>query len=208
MTSSSSGSPAYEIIADPKFAQDLRRLELQAASRPAEYGHLYRETMRELLKLQHGTSDGRHPLGHESGKGDLRDCVTSYIKSDPQKKADHRLVFREMPPAEPAQLPRRELLALKPRQGSSGIYAHVAARLGRHPQDRQPGLNVFGDRRPGLRENAAQRKAELDTKRAIAHAFPGQQPLASSRPLDPAAFGRRSPVGARAAPGRATGRSA
>ena len=89
-------------------------------------------------------------------------------------------------------MPQRELLAVKPRQGNNGIYAHVAARLNRHPHDRQPGLNAFGDRPVSLRENAAERQAELDAKRAIAHAFPGQQPLATSRQLDPAAFGRRS----------------
>lgn len=200
-------SPAYEVIACPKFELDLEHLRRQAIANPARHGHLYRETMRELTKLQYGTSDGRHPLGYESGKGDLRDCVTSNVQSDPQRKADHRLVFREMPPAGPGRLPRRELLAVKPRHGSNDIYAHVAARLNRHPHDRQPGLNAFGDRKVSLRENAAQRQAELDAKRAIAHAFPGQQPLATSRPLDPATFGRRSPAGTTAARTSAPGRT-
>ncbi|MFI5697563.1 hypothetical protein ACIA58_37240 [Kribbella sp. NPDC051586] len=143
----------------------------------------------EELAVQ--TSDGRHALGYESGKGDLRDCVTAYLQSDPQQKADYRLVFREMPPAEPGGLPRRELLAVKPRQGAGNIYEHTCARLNRNLHDRQPGLNAFGDRMPGLKQNQAQRRAELDANRAIAHAFPGQVPLATSRPLSAAQFGVR-----------------
>jgi hypothetical protein len=48
---------------------------------PAAHGHLYRETLREIEKLRTGDSDGHHPLGYESGKGDLRDCVTAYVQS-------------------------------------------------------------------------------------------------------------------------------
>jgi hypothetical protein len=114
-------------------------------------------------------------------------------------RADYRLVFREMPPERPGGPPRRELLAVKPRQGSNGIYAHACARLERHPNDRQPGLNTFGDRPAGSGGNQAQRQAELDEMRAIAHAYAGQQPLATSRPLDPAQFGAR---GARAPSGQ------
>jgi hypothetical protein len=158
---------------------------------PAAHGHLYRETLREIEKLRTGDSDGHHPLGYESGKGDLRDCVTAYVQSDPQKKADHRLVFREIGPAAPGGQPRRELLAIKPRQGSGNIYEHTCARLNRHPADRQPGLNRFGDRAASSGGNQAQRKAELDTMRAVAQASAGQQPLSTSRPLGAAEFGRR-----------------
>jgi hypothetical protein len=117
--------------------------------------------------------------------------VTAYVQSDPQKKADHRLVFRESGPATPGGQPRRELLAIKPRQGSGNIYEHACARLNRHPNDRQPGLNRFGDRAASSGGNQAQRQAELDAKRAVAQAWAGQQPLSSSRPLDPAQFGGR-----------------
>jgi hypothetical protein len=37
-------------------------------------------------------------LGYEAGKGDLRDCVVGYVQSDPEQKADYRLVFREIGP--------------------------------------------------------------------------------------------------------------
>jgi hypothetical protein len=125
----------YSISASPKFAQDLQFLRSRAMADPAAHGHLYRETLREIEKLRAGTSDGHHPLEYETGKGDLRDCVTAYVQSDPQKKADHRLA-------------------------SSG-------------------------------GNQAQRRAELDTQRAVAQAWAGQQPLSTSKPLDAAHFGRR-----------------
>jgi hypothetical protein len=87
----------YSISASPKFAQDLQFLRSRAMADPAAHGHLYRETLREIEKLRAGTSDGHHPLGYETGKGDLRDCVTAYVQSDPQKKADHRQVRRSVP---------------------------------------------------------------------------------------------------------------
>ncbi|MER7247980.1 hypothetical protein [Kribbella sp. NPDC000426] len=155
-----------------------------------------------MKQLADGTADGRHVLGYESGKGDLRDCVTAYLQSDPQAKADYRLVFREMPAAEVGGLPRRELLAVKPRRGAGNVYEHTCARLSRNLHDRQPGLNAFGDRMPSLKQNQAQRQAELDAHRAIAHAFPGQVPLTTSRPLAAVQFGvRRSPPTPRPGPG-------
>ena len=92
---------------------------------------------------------------------------------------------------EPGGLARRELLAVKPRQGAGNIYEHTCARLNRNLHDRQPGLNAFGDRMPSLKQNQAQRQAELDANRAVAHAFPGQVPLATSRPLAASRFGGR-----------------
>jgi len=185
-----SGEQNYQLLVSPKFAQDLQLLRSRAIADPAGHGHLYRETLREIEKLRTGKSDGHHPLGYETGKGDLRDCVTAYVQSDPQKKADHRLTFRESGPAAPGGQPRRELLAIKPRQGSGNIYEHTSARLTRHPDDRQPGLNQFGDRPASSGGNQTARQAELDAKRAMAHAWAGQQPLATSRPLDPAQFGK------------------
>jgi hypothetical protein len=149
--------------------------------------------LREIERLRTGTSDGHHVLGYEAAKGDLRDCVTQYLRTDPSRKAEYRLVIREIGPAGPGQLPRRELLAIKPRRGRGNIYAHVCARLNRHPDDRQPGLNRFGDRRPDARGSEAVRRAELDAKRAIAHAWSGQQPLRSARPVS-------APLGSRGSP--------
>jgi hypothetical protein len=198
----------YLVVGDEKFHQDLHFLQQQAKANPATYLHLYRETLREIERLRTGRTDGHHALGYESGKGDLRDCVTAYVRSDPGRRADFRLVFREMAPAAPGELPRRELIAIKPRRGPNNIYAHVCARLHRHPSDRQPGLNRFGDRRPDSRGSQAARLAELDAKRAIAHAWSGQQPLRTTKPL---AIGARGPdlrsqlVGAaRAGPGQQT----
>jgi hypothetical protein len=200
-----SGAQRYELVLGEKFAQDLMRLAADARSDPSKV-FLRQQVMKEMRALAAGASDGHHPLGYESGKGDLRDCVTSYVQSDPQQKADHRLVFREMPPAGPGQLPRRELLAVKPRQGSGNIYEHVCARLNRHPHDRQPGLNAFGDRPAGSGGNQAQRKAELDAMRLVAHTYAGQQPLATSRPLDPASFGSRGAKPQVTGPAKGTGK--
>lgn len=172
----------YEVIVSDKFAVDLRRLTADARADPSRV-HLRQQVLAQMKQLAEGTTDGRHALGYESGKGDLRDCVTAYLQTDPRGKADYRLVFREMRAAEPGGLPRRELLAVKPRQGAGNIYEHTCARLNRNLHDRQPGLNAFGDRMPGLRQNETQRQAELDVNRAVAYAFPGQVPLATSRPL-------------------------
>ncbi|MGW6200963.1 hypothetical protein ACWF0M_32780 [Kribbella sp. NPDC055110] len=184
-----SGAPQYEVIVCDKFAEDLRRLAADARADPRKV-YLRQQVLAEMKRLAEGGTDGRHALGYESGKGDLRDCVTAYLQSDPQEKADYRLVFREMPP-EAGGLPRRELLAVKPRQGSGNIYEHTCARLNRNLHDRQPGLNAFGDRMPSLKQNQAQRQAELEANRAIAHAFAGQVPLATSRSLAAAQFGVR-----------------
>jgi hypothetical protein len=168
------------------------RLAAEAGKEPSgPAGYLHRQVLKQISDLGRGSAGGRHVLGYESGKGDLRDCVTAYLQSDPQAKADYRLVFREMPPREPGGIPRRELLAVNPRQGAGNIYEHTCARLNRNLHDRQPGLNAFGDRMPSLRQNQAQRQAELDANRAIAHAFAGQVPLATSRPLTAAHFTSR-----------------
>jgi hypothetical protein len=183
-----SGAAQYEVIACDKFVEDLRRLAADARADPRKV-YLRQQVLAAMKHLAQGVTDGRHALGYEAGKGDLRDCVTAYLQSDPQQKADCRLVFREMPPAGPGRLPRRELLAVKPRQGPGNIYEHTCARLDRNLHDRQPGLNAFGDRMPSLKQNQAQRQAELDANRAVAHAFAGQVPLATSRPLATAQFG-------------------
>jgi hypothetical protein len=185
----------YLVVGIEKFHQDVRALRAQAGAVGGRYRHLYRELLREIKRLRTGATDGHHPLGYEAGKGDLRDCVTAYLRSDPGGKADYRLVFREIGPAAPGQLPRRELLGIKPRRGRNNIYAHVCARLSRHPDDRQPGLNRFGDRRPDARGSEAARRAELDAKRAIAHAWGGQQPLGSARPVESPLIPRGSPSG-------------
>jgi hypothetical protein len=58
---------------------DLERMRRQAKADPSQYRHLLRNVLRELDDLRDGTSNGHHPLGFESGKGDLRDSVTPYI---------------------------------------------------------------------------------------------------------------------------------
>ncbi|GAA0589070.1 hypothetical protein GCM10009534_24110 [Kribbella sandramycini] len=65
----------------------------------------------------------------------------------------------------------------------TAAYAHTCARLGRHLFDQQPGLNRFATIGVVTAVNAADRQSEMDTRRAIAHAWAGQQPLRSSRPL-------------------------
>ena len=80
----------YLVIGLEKFHQDLHFLRRQANASPAEYRHLYREVLREIENLRDGSTDGHHTLGYEQGKGDLRDCVTAYIRSDPSRKPDYR----------------------------------------------------------------------------------------------------------------------
>lgn len=174
----------YRLVAGPEFDLDFRRIDRAASRNPlGPEAVLRRQVLRMMLDLANGKTDGHHALGFEPGKGDLRDCVTTYVQSDPQSRADHRLVFREMSPAAPGEFARRELLAVKPREGRNNIYAHVCARLERHLYDRQPGLDRFGDRGAGSGGSQVERQAELDVKRAIAHAWDGQQPLSSSRPI-------------------------
>ncbi|GAA1691347.1 hypothetical protein GCM10009745_40830 [Kribbella yunnanensis] len=181
----------YLLIAGPEFDLDYRRIDAAAQRNPGgPEAVLRRQVLRAMLDLANGRSDGHHGLGYEPGKGDLRDCVTEYVRSDPQYKADHRLVFREMAPGAPDGPPRRELLAIRHRRGSNNVYAHVCARLGRQMFDRQPGLDRFDGMTGG---NRAERQAELDVRRAIAHAWDGQQPLRSSRPLT--VGGPRAPAG-------------
>src|SRR6266487_4339641 len=177
-----SRAQVYELLLADGFVNDLRSLAADARRDPGRV-FLRRQVLRLIEDLANGTTDGHHPLGHEAGKGDLRDCVTAYLQSDPQESADYRLVFREIGAPGPGGLPQRELLAVKPRRGANNIYAHVCARLNRHPGDRQPGLTRFGDRVPGEGGSEAARRAELEMRRAIAHAWAGQRPLASSRPL-------------------------
>ncbi|MFI7067603.1 hypothetical protein ACIBL3_41865 [Kribbella sp. NPDC050124] len=177
-----SGRPTYELLLTHKFVDDLRRLAADARRDPTQV-FLRQQVLRQIEQLSTGATDGHHALGYEPGKGDLRDCVVGYVQSDPERKADYRLVFREIASAESGDLPRRELLAVRPRHGPNNIYAHTGARLDRHPSDRHPGLNRFGDRPANSGGSEAIRQAELDTKRAIAHAWTGQQPLTSSRPL-------------------------
>lgn len=191
----------YDVVADPGFARDLMLLRARAKSDPVRHLHLYRQVLALIESLRDGLDNGHHALGYEPGKGDLRDCVTAYLQSDPQRRADHRLVFREIGPAAPGGRPRRELLAVRPRRGTGNVYEHVNARLDRHPADRQPGLNRFGDRAPGDRAGRRERQAELDAKRAIAHAWAGQRPLTSSRPLTGTRPAGREP------PGRPGGRA-
>ncbi|MEV0803654.1 hypothetical protein AB0I34_38590 [Kribbella sp. NPDC050281] len=144
-----SGDTRYLIVGHEKFHQDLHFLRQQAKAGAGSYRQLYREVLREIERLRAGTANGHHALGYESAKGDLRDCVTSYLQSDPERKADYRLVFREIGPTAPGELPRRELLAVKARGGRNDIYAHVCARLNRGSYDRQPGLDRFGERGAG-----------------------------------------------------------
>ncbi|MFI5730960.1 hypothetical protein ACIA49_12625 [Kribbella sp. NPDC051587] len=178
-----SGAAGYVLIAGPEFDLDYRRIDAAAQRNPGgPEAVLRRQVLRAMLDVANGRSDGHHALGYAPGKGDLRDCVTEYVHSDPQRKADLRLVFREMAPEVPGSPARRELLAIRGRHGVNNVYAHVCARLGRQVTDRQPGLDRFG-RESVSGGNGAARQAELDARRAVAHAWAGQRPLRSSRPL-------------------------
>jgi hypothetical protein len=94
----------------------------------------------------------------------------------------------------------RELLAVQPRHGDRNIYEQPSARLGRDLQTKQPNLDRFGHRPASSGGNQAQRQTERDAKRAIAHAWTGQKPVSSPRPLDAAQFGDRHPQQTAASP--------
>lgn len=178
-----SAGVGYQLVAGPDFDLDYRRIDFAASrDRSGPEAALRRELLRTMLDLASGKSNGHHALSYAPGKGDLRDCVTAYLRSDPQQPPDYRLVIREIGPTAPGGMPRRELIAIKPRRGPNNVYAHVCARLSRHPDDRQPGFDRF-DNWHDLTGGSSSRQAELDAKRAIAHAWDGQQPLRSSRPL-------------------------
>ncbi|GAB3919419.1 hypothetical protein GCM10011575_30400 [Microlunatus endophyticus] len=185
----------YELLRPPQVELDLLRIQRLAETDPANYVYLFLKVDREITGLQSGEANGYHALGYEPGKGDLRDSVTCYIQSDPHRRPDYRLVFREMPPECAGGPPRRELIAVRPRRGPGNIYEHVLARLHRHPDDLQPGLGVFGMRRSGRGGNELARQAELAAKRAIALAFAGQVPLSTSRPIGSAGVGLRAGLG-------------
>ncbi len=143
----------YLIVGIEKAHQDLHFLRRQARTSSAAR-QLYREILREIERLRTGATDGHHALGCEPGKGDLRDCVTAYIRSDPERKADYRLVFREMAPTAagqlaspgvtrgqtPARTERRLRTCLRSAQPSSGRPAAGSQPLRRPPArwPRQP----------------------------------------------------------------------
>jgi len=183
--------PHYELLGSADFFADLAELDSHVAADPTgPSAVLYRNLLREIRDLRTGRSDGHHVLGYEEGKGDLRDCVASKLQSHPEQKADHRLTFREIPALNVGgELNGRELLAVQPRQGADNIYVQTATRLGRDLRSRLPRLDRFGDRPAWSGGNEVQRQAERDIRRAIAHAWGGQKPLATSRPLIPAQFG-------------------
>lgn len=105
---SRAGPASYEVVLGHGFVTDLQRLSAAARRDPSgRLARLRREVVRTIDQLRAGETDGHHPLGFESGKGDLRDCVTAYVRADPQDKPTHRLVFRETGAAEPGGLPRR-----------------------------------------------------------------------------------------------------
>jgi hypothetical protein len=185
----------YVVLVGEGFAQDMRALYEQSVREPSgPSAVLRRNVLREMASLASGASDGHHVLGYGAGQGDLRDCVASKLQSDPQHKADHRLTFREIPAMNlEGDFDGRELLAIQPRHGDGNIYEETSTRLGRDLQTQQPELDRFGHRPPSSGGNQAQRQADRDAKRAIAHAWTGQKPLSTSRPLDAALFGGRRP---------------
>jgi hypothetical protein len=194
--------PAYELMIGEQFIEDYRRIAEEANRNPGgKADFLRKQIVREMSDLISGASDGHHVLGYEAGKGDLRDCVASKLQSDPQRKADHRLTFREIPAMNlEGDLNGRELLAILPRHGNDNIYEQTSTRLGRDLQTQQPDLDRFGHRPPSSGGNQTQRQADRDTKRAIAHAWAGQKPLTTSKPLDAALFGNRRPQQTTASP--------
>jgi hypothetical protein len=76
------------------------------------------------------------------------------------------------------------------RAGSTRAFSFGVRRGHRHVTDEGNGIST-ADRPVFSGGNQVQRQAELDAQRAVAHAWAGQQPLASSRPLDAAHFGGR-----------------
>jgi len=186
--------PVHELLIGEQFSDDFRRLAEEADRHPGgQADFLRKQILREMSDLMSGRSDGHHVLGYEAGKGDLRDCVASKLQADPQRRAEHRLTFREIPAMNlDGDRNGRELLAVHPRHGDNNVYDATSTRLGRDLTTRQPELDRFGDRSASSGGNEAKRQADRDTQRAIAHAWAGQKPLSTSKPLDAAQFGTRA----------------
>lgn len=73
----------YELVLGTKFVEDLQRLAADARRDPTQRAaYLRKQVLAEIKALTEGASDGHHALGYGVGKGDLRDCVTCYLRSD------------------------------------------------------------------------------------------------------------------------------
>jgi hypothetical protein len=194
--------PPYDVLLSGGAVQDLRQMRDAAEQEkqqfpndktPANNVHrtLYKETLREIHKLEAGTSNGHHVLGHHLGRGDGRDTVVSKVSSGPGP-ATHRLTFREIPARNASGKNARDVIAVAPRHGPNNVYEQTGTRLGRSPNEKLPQLDRFGDAQVSSGGKAHQREPMLEKNRQIAHAFDGQTPLSSSRPLSETEFGSRT----------------
>jgi hypothetical protein len=121
----------YELVPTEAFKNDLRRLHEQALEKPGgPEGRVVRVALSALEDLQSGRENGTHTLNFMTTHADLSDCETTYIGPDPVRRPTHRLIWRELPPAGPGRLPRRQIIALGPRDGAE-IYREVGRRLDR-----------------------------------------------------------------------------
>ncbi|HEY3001137.1 MAG TPA: hypothetical protein VGJ44_02205 [Kribbellaceae bacterium] len=104
--------PVYTLLAGEGFLEDLRPLADPAQDRDS-VEHVWEVLAQTLDDLASGRSDGRHRLGFQPGRGDLRDCVVSYLRPEPGAPAVYWLIFREIDARHVGGgRPARELLTL------------------------------------------------------------------------------------------------
>lgn len=126
----SQAQPAYELRFFPGFKEDMKHLGASAMDNPrGPEDRLLRVTLNKLAWLKDG-GHSTHALDYMPSYGDISDCDTTYVGTDPDVKPSHRLIWREFAPSRPNALPVREVIALGERQ--FGAAYHIAAqRLGR-----------------------------------------------------------------------------
>jgi hypothetical protein len=143
---------AYELAYTAEFIEDLQDLNAEAEQDPrGEAAKTLRVTVSALHDLRSGRERGTHRLGYMGTYPDLSDCETSYIGTDPNRRPEHRLVWRELPPAQPRGLPRRQVIALGPREGGE-VYREAGRRLEREPGIRLENLPSSAERAVASRE--------------------------------------------------------
>jgi len=99
---------------------------------------------------------------------DLSDCETTYVGTDPNRRPERRLVWRELPPKERGGKPRRQVIVLGPRDAGEA-YHEAGRRLGREAGVRLLDLPSTAERAAADRETLRRvRDSARDTARDVA----------------------------------------
>lgn len=125
-----SSSPGHDWRPHPGLSRDLGELHDRAIRSPGGPEHkLLKVALNALQYIQDG-GNGTHALEFMATYPDLSDCQTSYLGTDPNRKPSHRLIWRETPPEQPGQLPKRDVIAFGERKNGKAYFI-AGQRLGR-----------------------------------------------------------------------------